>query len=461
MIIKFPNLNRLLECCNNQLKSKQCIDSIDIYIHLKVFLLSLDKFNFNEKKFTEFLKEKMSIKTIDISASNKDFSIELKNFEENFWNKELSTSTKGYTNNQIFNTSPDEILKNLMEFVEKYYEVIYYKTLLISISDNSDNLLELNSLKKYSTAYLIKYDLTQVFLSLNKEYGLSIDFISNKVSNIISENFEKLNKTSNLFYSRCDKSYKRSNPNSNSSFIEDVDITKITSSLYKKHNEYHNKKKNLFLLEFKLLENCDGEHKVDLNLQNLSNIFKEIYYKVKNLNEEGRENLSVNILMKVYTVPEISDMYSEKYVDENLSKNCKLTSITFEKDYLQFYDINSFGNKMFNNEQLERTIPLYIQSLNKDYYVLISEKHKEFMNRVFKSLKSMENLMFLEDLRISENTSLRNENLDYYRINDFVSSIDNEHFIEGNYDFTVIDQDKFFKYLYEEENERNIIILFR
>jgi len=169
----------------------------------------------------------------------------------------------------------------------------------------------------------------------------------------------------------------------------------------------------------------------------------------------------VNILMKVYTVPEISDMYSERYVDENLSKNCKLTSITFEKDYLQFYDINSFGNKMFNNEQLERTIPLYIQSLNKDYYVLISEKHKEFMNRVFKSLKSMENLMFLEDLRISENTSLRNENLDYYRINDFVSSIDNEHFIEGNYDFTVIDQDKFFKYLYEEENERNIIILFR
>ena len=79
-----------------------------------MFLVSLDKFNFNEKKFTDFLKEKMSIKTIDISESNKDFLIEMKNFEENFWNKQLSTSIKGYTNNQIFNTSPDEILKNLM-----------------------------------------------------------------------------------------------------------------------------------------------------------------------------------------------------------------------------------------------------------------------------------------------------------------------------------------------------------
>ena len=73
----------------------------------------------------------------------------------------------------------------------------------------------------------------------------------------------------------------------------------------------------------------------------------------------------------------------------------------------------------------------------------------------------MENLIFLEDLRIIENTSSKTKNLNYYKIDELVSTIESDNFTEDSCEFPVIDKDEFYKNLIEEENDRNIIVLYR
>ena len=219
--MKFPELNRLLKCCEDQLMKHSESKSFDLFIHLKIYFLSLDKLQFNEKKFTDFLLEKSSIKTIEISKSNKELSTKLNEIEENFWNKDFTNDKKTYGNNEIYNSSPKEIVRNFIDFIERYYEVIYYKALLISISDNYDNIIELNKLKNYASKYIIKIDISQIFLKLNKKNEGCLGFVSTKIFNIINDNFEKLNKTSNLYFSRSIREEKYSNPESNTSYTED------------------------------------------------------------------------------------------------------------------------------------------------------------------------------------------------------------------------------------------------
>ena len=458
--MKFPELNRLLKCCEDQLMKHSESKSFDLFIHLKIYFLSLDKLQFNEKKFTDFLLEKSSIKTIEISKSNKELSTKLNEIEENFWNKDFTNDKKTYGNNEIYNSSPKEIVRNFIDFIERYYEVIYYKALLISISDNYDNIIELNKLKNYASKYIIKIDISQIFLKLNKKNEGCLGFVSTKIFNIINDNFEKLNKTSNLYFSRSIREEKYSNPESNTSYTEDKEKY-LQLTFDKEQTAYNLKKKNIFFIEFKISENCDNENKIDLNLNSINSVLIEIYNKVKNLKDNDRQLLSVNILMKIYTIPEICDMYSEKYVDEYLSKNCKPNNLNFDIDYLQFYEVNSLANNKYNTGESENLIPLYIQSPNKNYYILISDHHKKYFNKIFNTFKSLENLIFLEDLRIIENTSSKTKNLNYYKIDELVSTIESDNFTEDSCEFPVIDKDEFYKNLIEEENDRNIIVLYR
>ena len=42
------------------------------------------------------------------------------------------------------------------------------------------------------------------------------------------------------------------------------------------------------------------------------------------------------ILIKIYTIPEICDLNSEKYFDEYLSKKSKPNNLNFDVDYILF-----------------------------------------------------------------------------------------------------------------------------
>jgi hypothetical protein len=182
IVIRLPSIDRLLNCCKNQSGT-----SHQIVIHLKFYILSIERLKQTEKKFAEILSERSSLKTVQLNQiENEVYKLNSKNNSKmSFWDDSTLKDGKdnqpfNYAKNEWFDMCPTVIINNLMNLIEHFYQIIYNKNNMITLIENNDGKLE--NILKENCSFDSSFDINDILESMTDHLLFNIEkLIENKI----------------------------------------------------------------------------------------------------------------------------------------------------------------------------------------------------------------------------------------------------------------------------------------
>jgi len=187
-------------------------------------------------------------------------------------------------------------------------------------------------------------------------------FICKKLRDILVEYFKPL--TSN-FYSN----EKISGLNDSES-----DITNSITDESEKNAFYntYDKVKDLFIIQLNFIHSVNGDVNIYPVQLNEMEKFRDIMKEIKNKETKYRNEVfmsKINLLVKIYFVPEIEDIYTEININEIHEDNLHLSSVSLDNYSLYFCDYDN----------LSKMVPCYIEYHDQEYFISISKKQRNFI----------------------------------------------------------------------------------
>jgi hypothetical protein len=407
-----------------------------LVIHLKLYFYSIDNIKPTEKKFSEILSEKSSLKTLELENSNEFLNLNTKTY---FWDDNKNyLDDKPYIKNDIFEIYPSQVLNNMLNLIEHFYKIIYNKNNMITYIDNGEGNIE--SIIAECCSFGLSLEITDI-LNVKNNNTLCFNLIFNKIVNILEEQFKPLYQN---FY--CNEKLDNESLKSDIGHEETETVKDKDSYLIEMKHIIHNKNmkaKDLFIIELTIVElfsnGSEVNHKVLLYEKDK---FNETLLEInKKLTTPGGEGLSsVNFKLTVFFLPEIEDIFTELTKEEIPIDNSKLYSIE-NGESVQFYN---------NDNYLSKIIPSYIKYHNQDYFISINIKQKTYLHRLIDSLTSLQNIIVLENLRYAINVGGNSQKPDYLLIYDYFNKINTAYLTTCKLTFKVSNKPEIINYMGDE-----------
>lgn len=495
ILIRFPSIDKLLTCCKNQSRN-----SHDLVIHIKFYIISIEKLKQSVTKFAEILSEKASLKTLEFFDES-EFSGKNTSSYSSFWddnNSEISleSENKFYSRNEIFDIYPNQILGNMLFIIDELYKLMYHKNNLMTYIENYEG--DLYNVLSNCLKYSINLNITDLFncemkLFMNNNHinnscnlvgnnnkinffnksphinrgthsknncCFKFEFIQRKIYEILNEHFKYL--TCNFYCNEkinlnnlVDSGSETNNTNNNS-FTNENEIDKMNSSTNLIYNFNSaatlEKAKDLFIIELDLIQNFNGFSETSSNIllndkEKYRDVIRDLCMRVKNL--EIDESFSISLELKIYFIPDIEDIYSEMNFEQLSQDNYKMSCINLDNYSLYFH----------NTDNLSVMVPTFIKMQSNDYYVCINKKQKNFIRDIINSINSLIYLQQLENLRFSYNCGLIQDGLDYDKILEKMNMINTKNILSRNYLMRTCDKISTLNLLEKEEMAKNLIRL--
>ena len=421
--MRFPSIDRLLTCCKGQSELYNFL-----VIHIKISFYSIDNIKPAEKKFSDILLEKSSLKTIELSEkiiNDKNFA-HMKSF---FWD-DSSNHNHHYKKNDSFEIYPQQVLNNMINLIEHFYKIIYNKNNLITFIDNPE--INIENIIENCFSYDVLLDITEI-LATNNSRTVTFEFISNKINEILQEYFKPL----------CNNYYSNERPlYDNNSATDDDNISfKKELNTFEMKDFINNKNlraKDLFIIELNLLELCEKVETFNKILIYDKDKYKDVLKDLKTkLISSKYKDISINIKISLYFLPEIEDIFSEQTKEE----------IPIDNDVIFTVENDNKSQYYFNDNYLSKKIPSYIKYHNQDYFITISKKQKSYLHSVINSFTSLQSLIQLETIRFMHNNTHANKKIDYSQIYELLNKVNIKYFRNFKMNFKVCNRNEILNYI--------------
>jgi hypothetical protein len=429
IVLRFPGVDRVLTCCKCQSESSNLL-----VIHLKFAFYSIDKVKSNERKFSEILLEKSSLKTLEF----KDDESGLKNFSHTksfFWDDNKGPNIEHqYQKNEIFEIYPIQVLNHMIGLIDNFYRIIYNKNNLITFIENPE--CNINEILANCFSYSVNFDITDI-LAIRDNRTITFDFICNKINETLQDFFNPI--TGN-YYCNDRINVEINNPindNDEALSIKKDPIIELKDFIIQRNL----KAKDLFIMELLIVEQSQEETITNLiiyNKEHFSETIKKINKKI--INNETIINLRIN----VFFLPEIEDIFTELTKEELPVENSEIITIETNKSSQYYY----------NDNNISKIIPSYVKYHNEDYFITISKKQKSYLHSVINSLTSLQAIVQLEALRFSYN--MGNKKIDFIKVYDMLNKINSKYIRSIRMNFKVTNRFEIVNYIGLEEEVYSI-----
>ena len=388
-------------------------------LSIKFYYITIDSLKQMDKGLYDFLldqKEIVSYHTDKIS--NNVISI-LNEYNEQ--NKDLNLSPnsnelkKLIKDNEFFDISIDEYLNHFYIFINYYVNLIKKYNEMINYLLYDRNKIEDFIKELYS--FNISYPLTNI-LNKSKE---GFYFIINQIDEMIRCVFVQIH----------DNYYTNEFPQieeNNSNILFDFPNAFLKKP--SKQKKYH------FIMEL-LLEVNEEIY--------LLKIDKECSFKLflEKINFKGEENINLEIVF--YFIPYFKDFFSEIEKEENVKMtNSTKLSITNRNGYSIYFDINE------NNDEIQKQIPLYFESEKEEYYFIINQSLKLFLDKLNNYMISFKTINEIEKLRKEINTNKMTDEELNNKLNQgylMMENIQNKLYLRELKTYSVVSNHDIFNYI--------------
>lgn len=385
IIIYFPNIDRLSNCCMNQINISNSSLQNNVVIHLKYYLIDINNFNINcdliNNVFVDYHKNNLN-NTKDAKAFkntiNKNINL--------YINEEVNCNNLNF----VFDKISVLIAEKLISFIDKFYSLVYSKNNIIGLPDQ--NKIDLNLLSNKIT-YIYEIDIKDLkyISNINSNLFFGLDYYINNLYSILLYYNKHIKNSVVHFYN-------------NTAAYNSIDCPLSSKD---KVNEEDTKNDDIILIEILI----DEIHISITDKESDKNIFKKIITELLNNNSKREDLLSIKFIFNF--VPSIEDIYSEQpYLQNN---NLQIKEINLGNTTL-FYEINFIDsdNHHKNNSSIinfnTNKAPLYIYIKDKDYYVKIPTFHNTYINNLRKKINSVLVCNKIECIRILANNNLSENN---------------------------------------------------
>ena len=399
-------------------------NTFDLYnycvLSIKFYYITIDSLKQMDKGFYDILlgQEEIASYNSDKISNNVISILNEYNQQNSYLN--LSPNSNELKNlikdNEFFQISIDEFLNNFYIFinyyvnlVKKYNDMINY--LLYDRNKIEDCIKELYSFK-------ISYPLTNI-LNKTKE---GFDFIINQIDEMIRGIFIQIHDN---YYTNEIPQIEEYNSN-----IFDFSTAFLKEPSKIKQKKYH------FIMEL-LLEVNEEIY--------LLKIDKECSFKLflEKINFIGEENINLEIIF--YFIPYFKDFFNETEKEEFVKMtNSTELSITNRNGYSIYFDINE------NNDEILKQIPLYFESEKEEYYFIINQSLKSFLDKLNKYMNSFKTINEIEKLRKEINTNKMSDEELNNKLNQaylMMESIQNKLYLRELKTFSVVSNIDIFNYI--------------